>query len=345
MSKKYLVGFTYTSFKSGDKLNAMSKARMDVEHTCKDLGFEVSNVCIKKRKVRLFSHFSMLIELIIKAITIDSKSDVYVQYPIANPQLSYVFYFLLRLSKCKLIYIVHDIEMLRYHRGWVKHEVRVLNQADRLLVHTLAMQDKLKELGVIVPMTIINLFDYYTESTKPSSTELLDKKEVVAFAGNLMKSGFLKELQKMVDLHDVVYRLYGLKGSLDLSECSKMEYCQAFVPEDVYVIKSGWGLVWDGNKSDTCSGLEGEYLKYNASHKASLYIVAGIPLIVWKESALAKFVENNHLGISVSSLNQIPELLRNITDEDYMIFVENVSKLSDRLKNGELLKSALKGIE
>lgn len=45
--------------------------------------------------------------------------------------------------------------------------------------------------------------------------------------------------------------------------------------------------VWDGDSVDTCAGNTGAYLRYNNPHKTSLYLACGMPVIVWKEAAIA----------------------------------------------------------
>lgn len=41
-----------------------------------------------------------------------------------------------------------------------------------------------------------------------------------------------------------------------------------------------FGLVWDGNSMDTCTGNYGSYLRINDPHKVSLYLSSGLPIIV-----------------------------------------------------------------
>ena len=55
-------------------------------------------------------------------------------------------------------------------------------------------------------------------------------------------------------------------------------------------MEGNWGLVWDGNSIDTCSGNFGEYLRLNAPFKFSLYLAAKRPVVVWRESAMAEYV-------------------------------------------------------
>jgi IS4 transposase len=61
-------------------------------------------------------------------------------------------------------------------------------------------------------------------------------------------------------------------------------------------------------------------------------VAAGIPVIVWKESAFKDFVEKNNIGISVSCIKEIDERLANISNEDYRLMIENTRKISKRTK-------------
>ena len=55
----------------------------------------------------------------------------------------------------------------------------------------------------------------------------------------------------------------------------------SFLPDELpSALEGSFGLVWDGDSSKTCSGVFGEYLRYNNSHKASLYLASGFPIIV-----------------------------------------------------------------
>ena len=78
----------------------------------------------------------------------------------------------------------------------------------------------------------------------------------------------------------------------------------------------------------------GVYLKVNNPHKTSFYLRSGKPVIIWKEAALAKFVEAEGVGIAVNSLRDIDEKLRNITAKDYLTMLDNVSRVQKQLACG-----------
>ena len=120
-----------------------------------------------------------------------------------------------------------------------------------------------------------------------------------------------------------------------------LTYKCKFHPDNVSVLEGSWGLVWDGDSVDGCTGAMGEYLRYNASHKLSLYIVAELPVIVWKESAVAKYVEERGIGICVGSLREIRGRIDGMSDEEYGQMIVNIRKEAAELKRGAHLRAAL----
>ena len=122
-------------------------------------------------------------------------------------------------------------------------------------------------------------------------------------------------------------------------------YKGKFKPEELLdYLEGSFGLVWDGISLDTCTGGFGEYLKYNNPHKVSLYLTAGIPVVVWEQSALAKFVKENNVGITINSLNELKDKIDNITDEEYQAMLENTKQISEKTKNGKFLMEAINKI-
>lgn len=105
-----------------------------------------------------------------------------------------------------------------------------------------------------------------------------------------------------------------------------------------------WGLVWDGDSTEGCSGIWGEYLKYNNPHKASFYIRAGLPVIVWKQAAMAPFVETEGVGITIDSLKELPLRLRQVTGQQYAQICGRVFRMAQRLQQGYYFRRAIREI-
>ena len=128
-------------------------------------------------------------------------------------------------------------------------------------------------------------------------------------------------------------------------EISNIHYLGAFESDEVpYQLKSGFGLVWDGTSIETCDGPTGNYLRYNNPHKLSLYLSSGLPVIVWKESALAAFVTSQKIGLVISSLYELPDILDTLSEKQYQEFVENIQEVREKLKKGFYLKKAINEI-
>ena len=76
----------------------------------------------------------------------------------------------------------------------------------------------------------------------------------------------------------------------------------------------------------TCTGVYGEYLRINNPHKTSLYLASEIPVIIWKEAALAKFIVDNKCGIAVDSLEDIKQALQDLSEEEYNEMKNNAKR-------------------
>ena len=116
-----------------------------------------------------------------------------------------------------------------------------------------------------------------------------------------------------------------------------------FVPSNQLIATASghFGLVWDGDSLDACSGDMGEYLRYNNPHKTSLYIRCHLPIIIWRQAALAPFVSQWGIGLCVDSLREIEPAISALTPERYAEMRHRVEELSLRLSQGHFFREAL----
>ncbi len=247
-----------------------------------------------------------------------------------------------RRNKVKTYNLIHDVDFLRYDNiATGSKEKDLLKTFDCLYVHTEAMVDSLHAHGIHTEMKVMHLFDYYSDDPMMTRDEIMSLKNVVAFAGNMEKSLFLHDMKEMSIGHGVTFRLYGLPKVPSKIETEHIKYMGAFKPDETGTLKAGWGLLWDGDSIDICSGEYGQYLKVNTSHKLSLYLACGMPVIVWKESSLAKWLTDQGVCITVNSLREILEAISNITEQQYSMMIDNSIKLGNKLREGGMLKSLL----
>ena len=99
--------------------------------------------------------------------------------------------------------------------------------------------------------------------------------------------------------------------------------------------------MWDGTSIDTCDGNTGNYLRYNNPHKLSLYISSGVPVVIWKQAALATFVQEKGIGLCVDSLTECAELISNMSKDQYDEMCSRVNEESIKLRSGFYSKKAL----
>lgn len=339
--------------------NASSKARKDAETILEECGFEKFFINTKNgvQTNKFLKPLQFITYLINKMIwnkelkRLKSEDIVVIQYPIINTALGIEKVIKKYAGKLKIIALIHDMDSLRYslekqgkllYERVKKEDKYTLNACNYIIAHNDKMREKLIELGNDEKkIKTLEIFDYIiTEDLK----EIEHKKdEPIIIAGNLSKEK-AKYLSYLKELKNIEFNLYGI-GYIEEAGEENINYKGAFLPEDLLNhLEGSFGLVWDGISKDTCDGEYGKYLRYNNPHKASMYLTAGIPIIVWEESAIAEFVIKNNLGIIVKNLNEIYDKIAQITEKEYNIMVQNSKNISEDLKKGIKLKKSINKI-
>jgi hypothetical protein len=105
--------------------------------------------------------------------------------------------------------------------------------------------------------------------------------------------------------------------------------------------KYHFGLIWEGESIETCTGQYGQYIRFNNPHKFSLYLSLGLPVIVWKEAAIASFVIENKIGFTIGSFDELEKISETVSDEIYREYLANIHDLSDKVRKGFFLGKAI----
>lgn len=331
--------------------NAGSKARNDVEAILISEGYEGLELKVENWYKMNFFKAQQHKYRATKSVfdQLGAGDELLIQFPIIHHT-----FFISQLIKqaqkrgVKFYLLIHDIETLRHAAGSevkFRHKVRnyfqekkALMSVDGIIVHNDIMKKVLADQGVPAgKMVSLEIFDYlipnFDEKTAPQ------KDQPIIVAGNLnpTKSGYLYNLPERP-----AYNLYGV-GYDESRALKNIAYFGSFMPDDLPVALEGsFGLVWDGDSSETCQGSYGNYLRFNNSHKASLYLASGFPVVVWKESALAHFILEKSCGIAVASLHDLEAVLENLTEKEYADLSENAKRIGKDLREGYYLRSALK---
>ena len=248
-----------------------------------------------------------------------------------------------KLRKSKSILLIHDLDALRdSYEDTEKNnkEIQILNKQDVVIVHNDAMIQELKRRNCQAKMVSLKMFDYYTEISEIKRKYQQHNKEI-CFAGNLdpLKTGFLYKLD--ADDTKITINVYGKKEK----EFSKLCYCGCYKPEELpSVLQGQFGLIWEGNDYQYCED-EHPYIMFNNPHKASLYIVSCLPIIVWEKAAIAEFIKEKKIGITINNLKEIEAKINSITEEEYGVMMENIKIVRKELIDGKYLHQAIEQAE
>lgn len=321
--------------KGKGKFVASSKARNDASAIIKKFKNVVYVPIYRHSQNKIFGSLEVSIRVILNCFSIPKDSKVIIQYPMVN---LFVFYrILFALKRHKVFALIHDLPSFRFDEEKKNRlkEISVLNAFSGVIVHTEKMLDVLKHSGVCIPMVPLKAFDYLLPLDLDSSKE----DNGVVFAGALGKSVFLKYLNKL-SFDFLHFNLYGgEKPKIEYND--NISYEGAFYPDDISKIKGEWGLLWDGNSCECCSGNFGEYLTIIAPHKFSLYVACGLKIISWEGSAMATFVIEENIGFTISNIKEIEMKINSLTNEEIGEMDINVKNLSEKLRKGNMLFNAL----
>ena len=338
----------------GNDLNAGPKARNDINSILKNNNFvELCYECYRFKSTMKENKISNLISIlksnninlksILNKISILNNDDIlFLQFPLLGiiPQFSKKIFNYLTSRNIKFVILIHDLDYLR-HKSLIDKVIGTkkyfygLKLANKVICHNLCMkqvllENKVKESKILC----LEMFDYLCDDSLFSSYQ----KDTIVVAGNLdrLKSGYIYKIPKNLNIN-----LYGNNWSGETN--GNCHYIGAFNPNILPgKLLGSYGLVWDGDDVTTCSGEFGNYLKYNNPHKASLYLAAGLPLIVWDNSALCSFVREKNVGITIDSLINLSEKLKNISHDEYEKMTENAKRESVKLKSGWYTEKVLK---
>lgn len=337
--KKYLL---YTATDESEK-NGGPKMVLDMVQTVLKADYEpIAFYKVKGLNTTVCNFFSGISVILKLSIKLHKGDVVLIQFPM-NRELMSILYSILKLKKVHIVTMIHDVDYLRNiplrNKGieaMKEFELCLLNKTEYLICPNQAMIDRLREDGVAAKFIPQEVSDYMYEGNGAQKTQ----DNTIVIAGNLLKTkaGYLYKLEKQ----NFKLALYG--SNLDDSfSYTNAAYQGAYPPSELIDHLYGdFGLVWDGPDVDKCGGDYGSYQKYNNPHKLSLYLAAGLPVIVWRAAALSRFVEKEQVGFAVDTLDEIDERLKVHSAEEY---AENVSRVATMIRKGGYLRTALERIE
>ena len=324
------------------EVGTINKAKQDIDEICRREGF--SNLTRHNFGKGGVGRFLTKLLSVISILWCLKKDDtLFLQYPMKK--FYYMACSLAKMKGAKVVTVIHDLGAFRRHKLTPEGENKRLSKTDFLIVHNPTMRQYLLDHGYKGGIHCLQIFDYLSPN-QPADYASPHTPWRVVYAGNLARwrNEFLYKLDPI--LKGWQMDLYG-KGFDDKdNHCDQLCY-HGFIASDDFIAKAeaDFGLVWDGDSFDECTGDWGEYLRINDPHKTSFYLRAGIPVIVWKEAAMAPFIEKENVGIIVESLSQIEGRLKALSAEDYAKMRKAAMVMSQRLNEGYYIKEGLKAAE
>lgn len=259
-----------------------------------------------------------------------------VQYPCAPVEAAPVLkaaLHLLQWKGAKVAAYIHELDSLRRMKDasarWSDQEL--LPRFDRLIVHNARMAAYMTGQGA-KEEHIIQLGLQDAVDDIPAIERTLDMSVCVAGDLSRKRSNYVHELPK----GKLTWHLYGDNWKVKHNR-----------PDMVYhggkedVLEGSFGLVWEGMATHTIVGAAGAYMMLTSPRKLSRYLAQGMPVIVWKWSALADFVRENHLGLVVDTIGEIPSRVAALTAGEYAVMADAAQCWGEKLRKGEMTRAAL----
>lgn len=321
--------------------NAGNKAKTDVENIMQGLSFRNRGLGQRVVKSSLLRFVYTLLSVTKAAFCLRRGDVVVLQYPFKK-----YYCFCCNVAHwhgAKVVTLIHDLGSFRRKKLTVTEEIQRLRHSDVVIAHNDNMKRWLQENGLKRKLEVLHIFDYLSEATpKETPQNAVPKRPRVLFAGSLaMKNnGFLYAMAQLPRSFDMV--LYGSGLDRAALQGKEVDY-KGFTPSDELIATSQaeYGLSWYGSSLLGGEGALGEYLPYNNPHKISLYIRCHLPIIIWQKAGLAEFVREHNIGILINSLEELDDVLHQVTPEQYAQMRCNVVALSKELSRGDWAKAAI----
>lgn len=320
---------------------AGAKFPMDVMNVASALGYEIINInewyCIKRG-------FKVILDFF-KLMFIKKKSIVIYIDRIDKSFSRKMVFWILRKKNAVIISLVEDIDILRNEteEKIFDREISRLGFAQVIISQNQVMSEWIAKYLKNNQIINLNILDFISKQVGIQNHS--EKEWIVTYGGNLTfaQSGFI---YKLPDFRGLKFYVYGVnlksdelpdnvsyKGNFEANEC-------------VNKLEGDWGLVWNGETLDIDEdNFKSRYYNYVCPHKLSMYLLCGMPVIVYEKSAMAKYVIDHDCGIVIKNVNQIPDELSQISDERYNSILKNVYKISRELADGTNLKIAINKAE
>ncbi|MBR4883447.1 MAG: galactofuranosyltransferase [Bacteroidales bacterium] len=328
------------------------KAKSDVEDILATMGGVNLGLSRRYSKNKAKGFILNILGILKYAISLKKGDVVVLQYPVKKYYNTLCK--LARFRGAKTISLIHDLGTFRRKKLEAQQEIEKLSLSDHLITLNSSMRQWLIDNGCNVPVSVQGIWDFLSgHQITVKDSDSPDKELPIAaigcirsvvYAGSLAekKNPFLYQMIENVTNYKL--DLFGNPGKRELA--GENVVCHGYVDYNslINAPTGDFALVWDGDSVDTCSGSFGEYLRYNTPHKVSLYVRMGLPIIIWKDAAMAKFITENKIGFCIDSINELNTIIPEITQDEYSQMKKNVKAISAKLAEGHFFRECVREI-
>jgi len=224
-----------------------------------------------------------------------------------------------------------------------RDEERIFRTADFMLVFGTEMENVIKTNYTLDKAEFIHfeMLDYMVAKPPVPKKGILGDGVSIVYAGALPISTMRRALESLPcdESVPIEYHFYGPAGEWTTDLCDRFHY---HGPKDAAsIIKEvngyDFGLILRNLNSDAIA----KYHNLGSTSKFSLYIAAGVPVLVPRQFGYpARMVERYGVGLVFDSPSQIPEIIERGRSR-YMELAVNVRRLQARVTSGYFFKSAI----
>lgn len=330
----------YLSRNYRNTTSAGNKAKTDIESIMDGLGYRNAGLPQSHLHNTVGAFLRTLGSVLRSPFSLRRGDILVLQYPLKKYYEAVCD--LAHMRGAKVVTLIHDLGSFRRKALTPEREIRRLNHSDYVIAHNESMRRWLADHGCKAQLGTLGIFDYLSATSAPAE-HTPGHPYRVAYAGSLnrRKNTFLYNVGKYISGYELC--LFGNGFEPEHAEGAEHIRAMGFRKSDDLIAapEADFGLVWDGQSVDRCDGDFGEYLKFNNPHKTSFYIRCGLPVIIWSRAALAPFVREKGIGLTVDSLADLDAALAAVTPEDYARMRANVMALSAQLAAGYYAATAL----
>ncbi|GAK31173.1 beta-1,6-galactofuranosyltransferase [Weissella oryzae SG25] len=332
---KWIVRFNASDY--SQKYDAIYIVSKNVARSAQQLGFKEINLSPYSNLDNNPSRRSQLLKALLGPIQPDDL--VVVQYPLwtnMNFQAEFIDY-LKRIQDIKIVGLLHDVPTWMFtdeHDNYDRENdfwLGQLRRFDLLLVANEKVGAKLQEDGVHVPMIAMHIWDYFYDG------QLLEKtyrKQLYYVAGrNIINFDYVASTP---------INFYGREVSEDVKKNPSVNYLGR-LPSDMIVanLTGGFGLVVSDNIKEKSNMNFVYYNQFNNPTKLSLYIAAGLPVIIASKTAHAEWIKKAGIGLVVDDLNEIDQVLAQVSPADYDAMLQAIKPWQTAVSGGFFVKRSL----